>query len=224
MSNGPPRTPKKVPVVPLVAGGLVLAVLAFLVFRKLDYRALEAQGLALIRGAGPWAFFGAAALLPAVGAPLTAFTITSAELFAPTLTLPGVIAAMLAAIAVNLALTYWLARYALRPVIARIIARYGYSIPTATKSTALSVTLALRLTPGPPFFLQSYLLGMAEVPFGLYMVGSFVCQMPWALGAIILGKGMFNGNLKVVIYGLGLIVVAGLIIQQVRKRYGPKPS
>jgi hypothetical protein len=66
---------------------------------------------------------------------------------------------------------------------------------------------------------------MAEVPFVLYMVGSFFCQMPWALGAIILGKGMFNGNLKVVIYGIGLIVVAGLIVQQVRKRYGgPKPS
>ena len=89
MSTGPARAPKKIPVLPLVAGVVVLGVLAFLIFRKLDYRALEAQGLALIRGAGPWAFFGAAALLPAVGAPLSAFTITSAELFAPTLTLPG---------------------------------------------------------------------------------------------------------------------------------------
>ena len=222
MSTGPARAPKKIPVLPLVAGVVVLGVLAFLVLRRLDFRALEAQGLALIRGAGPWAFFGAAALLPAVGAPLSAFTITSAELFAPTLTLPGVIAAMLAAILVNLALTYWLARYALRPLLSRIAGRYDYKIPRVTKENALSVAIAIRLTPGPPFFMQGYLLGLAEVPFRIYMVVSWICILPWAVGAIVLGKGIFNGNFKMAVYGMGVIVVATVVVKAIRKRYAAR--
>jgi uncharacterized membrane protein YdjX (TVP38/TMEM64 family) len=224
MSPDAARPPKKLPVLTLVAVALAMIVAAYFVFRKLDYHALEAQGLALIRGAGPWAFFTATALLPAVGAPLSAFTLTAGELFAPSLSMPVVIAATMLAIAVNLALTYWLARYALRPLVGRIIARYGYSIPSATKATALSVTIALRLTPGPPFFLQSYILGMAEVPFGIYMIASWLCLLPWSVGALILGKGIFNGNFKLAIYGAGLIALAAVVIQQVRKRYAPKPS
>jgi uncharacterized membrane protein YdjX (TVP38/TMEM64 family) len=223
----PPESPpprKKLPLVPLAVAGVILGAAAFLVLRGLDIKGLESRGLALIRGLGPWAFFSGMAILPALGFPLSLFTLLAGELFAPTMTMGGVIAAAFVAIAANVALTYFLARFALRPLIARLAARYGYTVPKATAENALSIAMALRLTPGPPFFVQSYLLGMAEVPFRMYMVVSMVCQLPWMVGAIVLGKGIFNGNFQLVLYGIGVLTVATLAVQWLRKRYASRAA
>jgi uncharacterized membrane protein YdjX (TVP38/TMEM64 family) len=220
-----PSTPrKKLPLLQLGAAAAVVGAVGYLVLRGLDYKALQVQSIALIRSLGPWTFFTAMAILPAFAAPLSLFTLTAGELYAPLLTMPGVIVAAFAAIAVNLALTYWLARYALRPLLARLIARYGYSIPSVTSENAVSVTLALRLTPGPPFFIQSYILGMAEVPFRMYMLLSILCQLPWGIGTIVLGKGIFNGNFKLVLYGVGVLVVATIVVQRLRKVYASRSA
>lgn len=216
-----PRAKRKLPLVKLGLAAAAALVAAVLVLRGLDYRVLEERGLGIIRGAGPWTFFAATAVLPAVGAPLSVFTLTAGELFAPLLTMTGAIAALVLAIGVNLALTYWLARYALRPLLSRVLEHYGYRVPRLAGSNALSVALALRLTPGPPFFVQSYILGLAEVPFRLYMVVSWICILPWAIGAAVMGKGVFNGNFRMVIYGVGVIVAAVVIVRMVRKRYVP---
>jgi len=203
---------------------VVLAAGAVLVLRGMDYRALAEQGLRLVRAAGPWAFFSGIAVLPAFGAPLTAFTLTAGEVFAPLMTLGGVIAAAVVAIGVNLAFTYWLARYALRPLLSRLAERYGYRIPKVTKSNALSIALAIRLTPGPPFFMQGYVLGLAEVPFRLYMIVSWLCILPWAIGCIVLGKGALNGSFSTALYGMGVLVVATVLVQAIRKKYVARPD
>jgi uncharacterized membrane protein YdjX (TVP38/TMEM64 family) len=222
MASDEPRAKRKLPIVPLALAAAAGAVGAFLLLRGVNYKAAEEQGIAIIRSVGPWVFFAACAVLPAFAAPLSIFTITAGEVFAPLMTLGGVIAATMLAIAVNLALTYWLARYALRPLLSRIAERYGYKIPRVTKENALSVAIAIRLTPGPPFFMQGYLLGLAEVPFRIFMVVSWICILPWAVGAIVLGKGIFNGNFKLALWGMGLIVVAAVVVQAVRKRYAAR--
>ncbi|HZZ20011.1 MAG TPA: VTT domain-containing protein [Opitutaceae bacterium] len=209
---------------PLAIGLVVVAVVVFFVARGLDYHGLQERAVTTVRGLGPWAFFSAMAILPAFSVPLSLFTLTAGELYAPLMTLPGVIAAAFVAIGINMVITYWLARYALRPVLSRLVARYGYTIPKVTKANALSVTLALRLTPGPPFFIQSYLLGMAEVPFRLYLVASLLCQIPWGVGSIVLGKGIFNGNFKMVMYGIGVLVVAGIAVQWFRRKGATRAS
>ncbi len=219
MQSEAPHPKKKLPLLKLGILAVVVGVVAVLVIKGLDVRALGQKCLEVIRGAGPITFLLATALLPAFGAPLSAFTITAGELFAPTMSMPGVIAAMLVAIAINLAFTYWLARFALRPVLSKIIRGYGYSIPSVTRENALSIALAIRLTPGPPFFLQSYILGLAEVPFRLYMVVSWLCSLPWAIGLIVFGNGLFNGNFKLVVGGIGGLTVAAIAVNAVRKRY-----
>jgi uncharacterized membrane protein YdjX (TVP38/TMEM64 family) len=202
----------------------MVAVVAFLVLRGVNYKDLGQHGFAYIRAAGPWVFFSAAAILPAFSAPLSAFSLTAGEAFGRQMTMPGVIAAMLAAITFNLAFTYWLARYALHPLLSRVAEHYGYTIPKVTRENAVAVSLVLRLTPGPPFFMQSYLLGLAHMPFRLYMVVSVLCTIPWTLAFVILGKGIFNGNFTLVLTGAGTIVVASVAVNWMRKRYAARTA
>jgi uncharacterized membrane protein YdjX (TVP38/TMEM64 family) len=222
MASAETSARRKLPVVPIVGAAVVAAAAAVLVLRGVHLQPLMDKVVEVIRGIGPWAFFTACAFLPAVGVPLTVFTITAGEVFAPRMTMVGVIAAALLAIAVNLGLTYWLARKALRPLLSQIAGRYGYSIPRVTSANALSVALAVRLTPGPPFVMQSYILGLAEVPFRLYMTVSMLAILPWVIAAIVLGKGVFNGNFRMVVYGIGVLMVATIAIQAMRKRYVAK--
>jgi uncharacterized membrane protein YdjX (TVP38/TMEM64 family) len=221
----PPEEPlkkRKLPLFQLCIVAFVAVAAALLLLRGVNIRAMAAQGMAMIRDAGPWVYFSATAFLPAVGAPLSAFTIVAGEAFAAQMTLAGVIVATMAAIAANLALTYWLARYALRPILSRVTEHYGYRIPRVTRENALNITLMFRLTPGPPFFMQSYILGLAEVPFRLYMIVSWVCILPWAVAFVVLGKGVFNGNFKLVITGVGVLVAATAFVHWVRKRYADR--
>ena len=157
----------------LIKGGvlvLVALLAGVLVLRGVDLKALVVQGMALIGSAGPWVFFSAMAVLPAVGFPLLAFALPAGPAFGEQLGLGCVLAAYGVAIAINLALTYWLAGRALRPLVEWFVVRFGYQIPQLAKDEHVEVTLLVRITPGPPFFVQSYLLGLGKVAFPTYMV------------------------------------------------------
>src|SRR6202142_1856248 len=219
MSPEEPRERRKVPLVKLSLGVAALAVVAFFARRGVNYMDLAQRVLAYIRDAGPWAFFSVTAVAPAFGAPLSAFSLTAGEAFGRQMTMPGVVAAMLAAVAANLAFTYWLARYALRPILSRVTERYGYAIPRVTPGNALSITLVLRLTPGPPFFMQSYILGLAEVPFRLYMGVHLLFSNPRAVASVVLGKGISHGNFQMVPYGVGGIVVSSGCVRWIHQPY-----
>lgn len=210
---------RKLPVVKLAIAAVVLLAAAVLVLRGVDVHALAERGVDAIRNLGPAAFFAAMTVLPAVGVPMLAFTVPAGEAFEPQLGLPGVIAVALTALAINLALGYWVARYAFRPVLAGLIKRYGYSVPRVTGDNALMMTLVVRLTPGPPYFIQTCLLGLAEVPFRLYLIVSWLALLPWVVGAIILGKGLLSGKFGLLMSGVGVLIVATVIIQWIRRKY-----
>ena len=117
MSSEVPSSPRNLPLVKLGLAVVVLAAVAVLLLRGVDLVALKNQFIGLIRDAGPVVFFVAMALLPAVGLPMLAFTITAGEAFAPRMTMAGVVAVSLAVVALNLALCYWVVRYLLRPLL-----------------------------------------------------------------------------------------------------------
>lgn len=219
MSSQATASPRKLPLFKLGLLAVVLAVLAALSLRGVDLRALAERGMLLIRQAGPTAFFGAMVVLPAFGMPMAAFTIPAGEAFGAQLGLPLVIGLSLVAIAVNLAIGYAVARYALRPPLLALLTRCGYTVPRITPENALGVLLVVRLTPGPPYAAQACILGVAEAPFRLYMIVSWLAVLPWALGGIVLGKGLFNGNFAVVLIGLGVLVVAGVLVHWLRRRF-----
>jgi len=179
-------------------------------------------GVAALREAGPWAFFSAYALLPALGFPISVFNLTAASAFAEQMGMAGVIAAAGAAIAVNLVLTYWLARHALRPWLERLVSRSKYKIPVVADADHAEITLLLRITPGPPFFLQSYLLGLAGVRFLPYLWISWVISIVYATGFIVFGDAILHGKGMVAFYGLSGLFAVGLIVHLLRRHYGKK--
>lgn len=224
MSSQVPSPPRKLPLVKLAIAAVALGVLALFALRGVDFQGWIEDGMALIRRAGPWAFFSAMAVLPAIGAPLAAFTIPAGEAFADQMGLGGVIAVALTVLVFNLALAYGVARYVFRPVLVNLIKRYGYEIPRVTPENALSVALLVRLTPGPPYAVQNFILGVAEVPFRIFMIVSWLAVAPWEVGGIVLGKGLFEGNFKIVAIGMGVLVVAVVIVQWLRKKYSRRES
>jgi uncharacterized membrane protein YdjX (TVP38/TMEM64 family) len=224
MSSEVPEKKRKLPVVKLVVAMVAGLAIAIVMLRGVEPRAVVERGMAVIREAGPWIFFAAMAVLPAVGMPLSFFTISAGEAFASQMGMSGVIAATLGVIAINLALGYWVARYALRPVLCGLLARYGYSVPTVTSENALQVALLVRLTPGPPYALQTGILGVAELPFRLYMIVSWLAVLPWAVGAIILGRSLFSGNVGGIFVGVGVLVVAVVAVQLVRRKFARREN
>jgi uncharacterized membrane protein YdjX (TVP38/TMEM64 family) len=217
---------RKLPLLPLAAIAIVLLVAAILVIRAVGVhgalervQSLTEQGIDVIRNLGVVVFFLAMTVLPAFGVPLMAFTITAGQAFEPQLGLAGVIAVSLVALAINLALGYWVSRYALRPLLAGLIKRYGYSVPRVTENNALTVTLLVRLTPGPPYALQACVLGLAEVPFRIYMIISWLALLPWVIGAIVLGKGLLSGKFGMAASGFGVLIVAVVLVQLIRRKY-----
>lgn len=218
-----PLEKKKLPIAKLAVVAVVLLGAAVLLLRGVDLFALKDRVMTAIRDAGPVVFFLAMLLLPAAGVPMLAFTIPAGEAFAPQLGLGGVVALTLVILALNLALTYWLARYALRPILIGLMKRYGYSVPRVTPENALTAVLVVRLT-GSPYAVQGYILGLAETPFKIYMIASWLCVLPWAAGAVVLGQGILNGNFKLVGAGLAVLAIAIVAVQVLRKKFGKRAS
>lgn len=170
------------------------------------------------RDAGPLVFFTAMALLPTIGFPLAPFTLAAGPAFSPTLGVTGVIACAVAAIAVNVSLSYWIAARWVRPLALRFVGWLGYRLPDATENSAWLVTLLLRIVPGPPFFVQSYLLGLAHVPFRIYLIVSTLVPLGYVTGIILFGDAIAHGDIRGAIGAVMLMVVIGAAIHLLRTR------
>lgn len=203
----------------LAAGLLLLGVAAVLVARGLDLKSLLQQALATVQQAGPLVFFAAMAVLPAFGAPLSPFALTAGSIFAGQLGMPLVIACALAAVTFNLVVGYFLASRAFRPLLEKLITRLGYRLPQVEEADAADLIVLLRVTPGVPFPVQNYLLGLARVPFGKYLLIS--CAVQWAFNAalILFGDALLHGKGKLALLGLCALLALTAGTHLVRKHY-----
>jgi len=216
----------------LLSWKLIVAVLVLLAaagagfwwFQLHHFSARESidAGIAALRDAGPWVFFTAYALLPAIGFPISVFHLTAGSAFTEKMGLGGVLAAAGLSLLVNIALTYWLARYGLRPWLEQMIGKTKYKIPVVVDAEQAEVTLLLRITPGPPFFIQGYLLGLAEIRFGTYLWISWVIAMAYGSGFIIFGDAILHGKGRLAFLGLSALVAVTLIVHLLRRHYGKK--
>lgn len=170
--------------------------------------------------AGPIPFFIGLAVLPAVGFPTTPFFVLAGAMFGLWTGLIG----CAAAIAANQVLCYWISHSGLRPWIERRMSRTKYKIPdfSESKSGALRFAVLLRIAPGPPTFLKSYVLGLAGVPFWIYFWVSFIFTGLYAVSFIVLGESIFDRDFGTAGVAVGVLAVIGCVIAWFRFRHKKK--
>ncbi len=231
MSSEVAPVKKKLPWLPLAVVAAVVAVGALWVAREVGMaeilrrsHALVDGGMALIRGAGPWAFFTASALLPAAGVPMLTFALTAGPVFGEKLGMGVVVLLSEVALIVNMAVTYALARRALRPLLEKLMTRLGYKLPEVDADNVNDLVMLLRLTPGIPFFVQNYMLGLAEMPFARYMFISIVIACPQNAAFVLFGDALVNGKGKMVMLAGGLLAAAAVATRIARKHYLKKKA
>jgi uncharacterized membrane protein YdjX (TVP38/TMEM64 family) len=223
MAETNPR-PNRALLIKLVVGAVAVLVAAGLVVRGLDLRALLDQGLGIIRSAGPVAFFTAMILLPACGVPMLAFSLSAVSVFAERFGTVPVLLLAQAAMVANLVLTYALARRGLRPLLARLVARLGYKMPQVEAGDAIDLVVILRVTPGIPFFVQNYLAGLADVPFGKYLLVSCLIALPLNTAIMLFGDALLHGKGKIALISFSLLLALTAATHLVRKHYGKKKT
>ncbi|MGC4073680.1 MAG: hypothetical protein QM760_14460 [Nibricoccus sp.] len=210
MSPKPTPAQKKALLIKLALVCVAGLVGGFLILRGLDVRGLLDDAVKLVREVGAPAFFAVMAFLPAFGMPLSPFWLSAAPVFAPVLGLPLVIALCSVSLAINLTITYWLARYTFRPMLVWLVQRLGYSLPKVAEADRVSVAVLVRVTPGPPFCVQGYLLGLAEIPYRMYMLVSWPISMAYGIAFIYFGDSLAQGKGKLAL--LSLCGVVALIV------------
>lgn len=218
----PVSPPNRSLLIKLALGVLVLLVALVLVARGVDLRGLLQAGLDLIRGAGPVAYFTAMAVLPAIGVPATAFTLTAVPVFGPRLGTTTVVLLALAAMVANMALSFFLASRWLRPPLQWALAKLGYKLPQVESADVNDLIVLLRVTPGIPFPVQNYLLGLAGVPFLRYLAISCVIQLPINVAIMLFSDALVHGRGRLAFLALMGLLALMTATHLVRKHYGAR--
>jgi uncharacterized membrane protein YdjX (TVP38/TMEM64 family) len=182
-------------------------------------REMAEQGVLWVRSLGAPMYFLLMTLLPAAGCPLSIFTLTAGPVFAPTLGMPLVLLLVSLSLAVNLALTYWLARFAVRPWLEKLCRWLGYKLPQAAPAAQRGLVILVRVTQGPPYVLQSYLLGLAGIPFAIYFSISWVITSLYAGTFVLLGDAVMQGKGRTVLVAISLFVALTVGVQLLRRHY-----
>ncbi len=231
MSSEAPAEKRRLPLAVLAIAAVVALLAMGVLVRLLGWETAVQEGRRLwktafdtLAAAGPGVFFGAMALLPIAGVPMSPFALAAGPLFGETLGTPAVLLLGLAAITFNLTAAYWLARRWLRPPLARLVARLGYTLPEVERGDATDLIVLLRVTPGPPFFVQNYLLGLAEVPFGRYLAISCAVQWSFNVAFMLFGDAVSQGRGKVAILAIGLLAALVAGTHLVRKHLGRRKA
>ena len=124
------------------------------------------------------------------------------------------------ALAINALLVHAIAGSLLRPRLERFVARRGLKIPALeTRADEHLFTVLIRITPGIPYFVQSWLLGLAGVQRTPFVLITVAIQMLYATGFVVLGRSAFEGDTGVAVAALATLVVVSLGARQVHKRF-----
>ena len=180
----------------------------------------------LVEQIGPLPFFAAYALLPSIGFSLWFFNFTAGVVYVERLGLIPVLLLAALCIATANALSYWLARRALRPLAAKLVKRLGYTMPVIPPDEHINATLFMRVMPGIPYAVQSYTLGLGNVRFAPYMTISFIIRYGWALATILLGKSYRTvtetGSFKIAALSIALLILLAIATHWLRKYQAKK--
>ncbi len=187
----------------VILGALGMAALAFALWSAWDHDAMAAWK----EEAGPLPFFGAMALLPAIGVPITPFFVLAGATFGVG---PGLLGSAVA-LGLNLTLCYAIARSGLRSRLEALLHRFDYELPDfeQRETGAVRFTLLVKMAPGPAV-VKNYLLGLTGVPFLIYLGLSMLITGAYAVFCVVLGFSLFEHDIVHVIIAGAAAIALGL--------------
>lgn len=202
----------------LAAVGVGVLLLAAFDFDLAAIKASLKELLALLASIHPAALFLAIAILPCLGVPVSPLLVAGGLAYGKPIGLLIGFTGM----AVNNALSYGLAAYPLRRFIEGVIHSRGWKIPEIPKKEEVRVIIVFRITPGFPLPFQNYLLGLARVSFGKFMVYSLLAQTLPIIAFVATGGALFEGSWGLLILGVVLLIVMTMVAKIAYGMYGNK--
>ena len=199
--------PKRIsPILALsIAGAIALLGVAILWFLRAELSELWQQLIILSRyleGVPPILYVFGFGIVTAIPVPSSPLILAAGAFYGFWMGLLVIAAGML----ITLSLSYWLALYALRNPIEKLLRWRGYTLPEFPTSDTAHFVLLVRFTPGAPLVFINYLLGIARVPFKTYLIVSWPVIMLISIPFILAGSSVYEGNLSLVISGIFLIL------------------
>lgn len=161
----------------------------------------------------------AIAILPGFGFPVSPLLVLSGALAAKTGSMFSAWLLTSIAMWVNAAWTYLFASGPGRAITQRFLEKFtrkGVQIP---KAKGYQLALILRVTPGIPLPFQNYFLGVSGVSAKVYWMVTIPVQGAWVLGFVVFGDGLLQGNSKLVITGVGLLIVIAVMARMLSTNF-----
>ena len=144
----------------------------------------------------PWVLFLAIAILPGLGAPNCPMLIVCGTVMAPVLGIGGAALFAIAAVAVNILWTWWLAAaYPLRSFLQERVRHGTVDRFQMGERSVLGITVLLHITPGVPLFIQNYFPGLHRLAYWKYLAVALPVQSVYT-ALIVVGSGEIFGALK----------------------------
>lgn len=167
----------------------------------------------------PWpVFYLAVAVLPFAFCPVGLLYLSAGAVHGVLPSLAGILAAM----AVNLTLSYWLAAGPLHDWLSRWFARRGRTVPALPANEHVWAVLVVRFTPAFPLIVQNYLLGLTRVPFRTYFWVSLVAEAVIAVGYILAGEALTKDHPGYVLAAFGCVMGAVALSRLPRRFFAKK--
>ena len=164
--------------------------------------------------ANPLYLFLAIALLPAFGFPASPLLILAGIVWGSTWQTCLI---TIAAVALNMSFSYYLAAGPARAIITRLLGDRWNRWKNIHPDNLRRFTVVMRITPGIPFFLQNYLLGLIGVPYLTYLLISIPLNAIFVVGFVLTGGAIFQGNLGMIATGIAVLVAAAVALRMLRR-------
>jgi uncharacterized membrane protein YdjX (TVP38/TMEM64 family) len=166
-----------------------------------------------VSAASPVWLFLAVALLPLIGCPASPLLVAIGIRMG---TMAGM-GLVLGAYVINFSAGYWMARSWFRAPFGRWLERRGQRLPQLQAAEETQFILLVRITPGPPLFMQTYLLGFARVNFLRFLGLSLLVQAFYVYAFLSFGQSLNHNAVWRAILAVALLIGLGLLVNLLRR-------
>ena len=158
-------------------------------------------------------FFGVMAVALMAPVPATVFYFTAGPIYGVTASLLWIVPVLV----VNSLLVHAIGASFLRPRLEAMVEGRGVRIPRLERVSDQMLFLSvMRVTPGIPYFVQSWAVVLAGIDRTRFVLVSVGVQMVYATGFVVLGRSAFEGQLGGVVFAVAFIAVGGMAARWVQ--------